>query len=54
MCSVTTLFCIITSLPSAVPLNMASDLSILHACECSCVTVCEEIVERSSEIKELD
>ena len=47
-----TALCITTYVPSVMPLIMASDLSILHPCECSCVTLWRGIVERSSEISQ--
>ena len=50
MCFILPVLCIITYVPSVMPLIMPSDLCILHSCKCNCVTIWRGTVERSSEI----
>ena len=50
VCFILPVLCIITYVPSVMPLIMPSDLCILHSCKCNCVTIWRGTVERSSEI----
>ena len=47
LCVLLWLLSIITYVPSVMPLIMPSVLSILHSCECNCVTIWRGTVERS-------